>query len=299
MVLAENERARIGGNGGPVDPDFAFAGDPDFITARIIREAAEYLQFKFGELDHIFTKRKGKRPMSFRFVLAYSLRGLVPSESAARILDINRKTYGENAQRPEVWANHDSEEGRAFDQWLEHVSQAIYHHISAKVSEGEALLAHFVDMDVELRRLDKQRKEHEKAEAEALKAAAELEERKRLRAAKGLAKALKGAPNAKAIVAEHLGPRRVAETMSPAGLAVIEKLALARVKDPNARKLTSELNASGLKETLDLGLTFIAEPTGANAPDPRIAINASGLRVFEEAVGLELISRPKAKRGRV
>lgn len=290
MELAENPRARVGANGGPVDPDF----DADFISARIIQEAAAYLQFRFGALEHIRVKRKGARPMSFRLVLAYSLRGIVPSESAARILDINRKTFGENQQRPEVWANHDSEEGRAFDRWLEHVSQAVYHHVSTNVPEFERLLAHFVALDVNLRKAEKLAKECRQAALEADQAADDLKRQARLKAADALGKTLKGVKNKAAIVAAQKGPAEIARALSDAGVAVVETLWAKEAK--GERPPSSTLSREGLAECIKLGLARSAEPFLSKAEDPKIGPTGICGQVYLEAIALGRITKPKAKR---
>lgn len=290
------DRVAIGGNNGPpIDPtEF----DPDFISARIIKEAAEYLQFRFREfgLEHILAKRKGKRPMGFRLILSYAIRGLVPSETAARILDINRKTFGENQQRIEIWMNHESDEGAELDAQLEHVTSAVYHHVMTKVPEVVRLVDHFVAIDPGLRALEKEAAAAALAAERAAQAIADRQEARRIRSAGAMKSKLKGVATKEAIVASHKGPIAIAKEASPEALATLAILARNAAK--GAKTVHSELNAAGVDECLRLGLAQDAEPHLSMAKDRARGITAFGAKVYMEAIGLDLIEKPKRKPAR-
>lgn len=288
------DRLAIGANGGPSIDRSEF--DPDFISARIIKEAAEYIQFRFHGLEQLLEKRRGKRPMGFRLILSYAIRGLVPSETAARILGFNRKTYGENQHRAEVWANHDSEEGREFDALIEHVTEAVHHHVLINVPEVMRLVDHFVEIDPSLRKLEKQAAAAALAADRAAAAHKEKAEAKRIRSVGSMRSKLKGATNSEAILAQHKGPTHTAKNISPEALATVD--ALIRADQKGARRLTSELNPEGLKECLRFGLAADAEPSLSTAKDRKIRPTDFAHRVWLEAIGQDLIKKPKRKAAR-
>ena len=281
--LPSNPRIFPGANNPPEDMSTARA-------ARIILQAAEYLEFQFGDLlKKILAARKGKRPMSFRKVLCHALRGVVRLEDLAAVLDMNRKTVGEDQQRPLKWAEEDD----AFDRELEHVSQAVNFHVITDKTLFEERLAHWTEQDVNLRKLEKQQKEHERAAREAEAAAEELEERAKVRAAKATKKLLRGVADASALEAAHMGAKAVAKRLSAQALSVLASLG--RADDRGDRRTAGELNGPGLDECKKLGLARSAEPFLSEAPDPRQGITAFGKKVLEKAIELELV-KPAKKR---
>ena len=289
--------ARIGDNNGPpIDPtEF----DQDFISARFIKRGAEFLQFAFREhpeLERMLIKRSGSRPMAYRLVLGYSLRGLAPLESMARVFSLNRKTFGENVQRLEVWINHDSEEGRALDAILEDVCEATYRYAKLDGQAFDDLIMHFVRLDPQLRAAEKAARAAALAAERAALALEEKTEARRIRAAGALRSKLKGVENPDAIIAQQRGARHTAQAISPQALATVELLVKAEIK--GARRLTSELNPAGLAECIRFGLAASAEPALSNAKDPKVRSTDFAMRVFHEAIGLDLISKPKRKAAR-
>lgn len=274
--------ADIGHNGGP--PTDLGEFDRDFISARLIQRGAEFVQFTFRHvqgLENLLVKRKGSRAMAYRHVLAYALRGLMPIDSMARILGLNRKTLGENMRRPEVWANHDSEEGRRMDAALEDLCEATYRYAKLDPGEVDSLVTHFVKMDRDLRRIEAECRAAALAADRAADALEAKKEAERLAGLASLSAALDGAPQKEAILAQHRGARDAAAKLSVDALGVLAHLARAAHKGRKTRR--SELNATAEAECISLGVIQDAEPFLSKAIDPARAITAFGQRVLLEA----------------
>jgi hypothetical protein len=285
MTFDPNPRERIGGNGGPpLDDDLA---DPLFIDKRIVAEAVEYLQFRAPSLSRLLDKRKDARAIGYRKVMEYCLKGLVSNDSLHKILKINRKTIGEDQQRPERWAEIDDE----FAEQVEHLRNAIIGHVSINMELFEEKLLYFLEIDPKLR--DEEKKERLAALGERRKEIATLAEKERGRVAgmEGLRKTLKGVKEAEAIIASHLGPKEVAKRLSRDGLAAIERLVKRYAKGEHPR--TSTLNEAGLKECLRFGLARDAEPHLSKAEDRQMAPTPLGARVYSEALALNILAKPK------
>ncbi len=277
---AENPRARIGGNNPPPDDDLLF------IDARIVMKAAEYIQFQFQGLDALLTKRKDKRAMGYRKVLEYCLKGLVSNDHLSRILGINRKTIGEDQQRPERWAEADDE----FAEDIEHVRLAIIGHVSVNLERFEERLAAWVEEDPELRREEAQTRAEALARRRKDAAAAAEKERARIREVGRLKKTLAGVPSAAAVIAEHLGPRELARRLSAEALAVVETLTKQAAKGAHPKRST--LRADGLAECHKHGLARLAEPYLSRAEDPMVGPTPLASRVYLEAIAQGLLEKP-------
>lgn len=294
-LFEPNPRAIVGGNNPPDDD----ADEPTIEEARIVFRVVRYIQFVAGDLDDLLTKRKGGRVLGWRLAASNILKDVVRQNSARKLLGLNRKTMGENQQRCDVWADYDEEEGDGrFGEYMAALRSAAIAHSFVEPEELNKRLKDFVRRDPDYRKLEQQRREHELAAAEADRAAEALEqakrERKALASAKQVAKSLKGATSKDAIVAGHLGPKRLANSISDAALAVVEKLVKAEAK--GARRSTRELDPTGLKECLKLGLAREAIPHLAPRPDdPPIAPTELCQRVFLEAVELKRIKIKKKK----
>lgn len=292
--FAENPRAVIGDNGAP--PDYG-PDAPDFISARIIERGAEYLRWNFGELDALLQKRKGARPMGYRHILAWALADIVPQQSFARYLGINRKTWGEGAARPDRWG----EEDEAFQEQLERLRQALVGHATQDVVFINERVEYFVVEDVSLRALEQRRKEHLQAAQAAERAAAELDARAKVKRLAPMAKTLHNHPDRDAIIAKHVGPKAIAKQAGKEALAVLEALYTREQKlcDDTKRKVTrlveSEVDPFGLKECLRLGLAAYAEPHLSKATDKMIRPETFGLSVYLEAIASGDIVKPKRK----
>lgn len=303
-----NPRAVLGGNFPPPDDDDNT--EPTIEEARIVASAIAYLQFKVSDLEEVLTKRKGGRILGWRLALANCLKGRVRQNSIRKLLGYNRKTMGENQQRADMWAEHDDEHGDgSFGDLMERLRHAFEADYQVDAPALEKKLKHYVRIDPDLRRIEEQRREHEAAAAEAEAAAADLERRAKERArdlkAQAVAKSLKGVKGAGAIVAEHIGAKKLAATISDGAIAVIEKTVKADMKAVEktgkadargALKLTSELDAAGLRECKKFGLVRESIPHLAPKPDdPPIAPTDLGRRVFLEAVKLKRIRVKKRK----
>lgn len=295
--FAPNPRAVIGANFPP--PDDEDTAEPTIEEARIVASAIAYLQFKVQGLEEVLTKRKGGRILGWRLALANCLKGRVRQNSIRKLLGYNRKTMGENQQRADMWAEHDDEHGDgSFGDLMERLRHAFEADYQVDAPALEKKLKHYVKIDPDLRRVEELNRERLTAAAEAEAAAIELESRakERAREAKALAvgKALRGVKGAAAIVAEHRGATKLAEKISDAAMAVVEKVVKAEAK--GARRTMEELDAQGLKEATKLGLVRESIPHLAPRPDdPPITPTDLGRRVFVEAVSQKRIRVKKRK----
>ncbi len=278
QALAENPRAVIGHNQ---------ADDFDFISARMIERGARIIQWVWPQLDDVLAKRKGGITLGARHVLFYCLRDVVPQAVLADFAGLNRKTAGEGAQRPAAWA----EEDEWFAEHLERVRQLVVGYAHLDEQAFAERLVELVDTDPYRRRLEQQRKDHEMAAQEAERAAAELEERKRIRGLASLKRSLKGNPRADAIMAEQYGARHIAKTLSREALGVLATIHAKEAK--HLRQPTSAYCEMGLRECLRLGIARNAEPHLSKSTDPIIGPTQFGARVYAEALGLELVVKPK------
>lgn len=296
--FAPNPRAVIGGNFPPPDDDDT--AEPTIEEARIVASAISYLQFKVQGLEEVLTKRKGGRILGWRLALANCLKGRVRQNSIRKLLGYNRKTMGENQQRADMWAEHDDEHGDgSFGDLMERLRHAFEADYQVDAPALEKKLKAYVKLDPDLRRVEELNRERLAAAAEAEAAAADLERRAKERArdlkAQAVAKSLKGVKGAGSIVAEHIGAAKLAEKISDAAMAVVEKTVKAEAKGGD-RRTRDDLDAAGLKEATKLGLVREAIPHLAPVPkDPPIAPTDLGRRVFLEAVKLKRIRVKKRK----
>lgn len=283
-LFEPNPRAVVGANFPPCDEPDA----PTIEEARLVASAIEYIQAFSEGLEDLLVKRKGGRLLGWRLALANILKDRVRQNSLRQLLGFNRKTMGENQQRCDAWAEHDDEHGDgSFGRHMEALRSAVEAHSFVDRVALEKQLKAYVKLDPELRRLEEQKRAHELAEQEALAAAASLEaaeaEQKAKAEIRAMAKTLKGIEHADAIIAERMGPKRLAKEITDPALAVIEKLAKADAK--GARRNASELNPQGLQECIRLGLARESIPHLAPRPeDPPIAPTDLGRRVFVKAV---------------
>lgn len=278
-----NPREFIGANGPPDDEE----EPPTLEEARKIAEAAAYIQFRFPDLKNVLAKRKGKTEMGFRKVLTHILKPEVRLHALHVILMMNRKTIGEDQQRPIIWSDLDDE----FDAQLEHVREAVIRHISIDPGKFTSRLDYWVGKDPELRDLEKLQRQAELAALRAEQAAADIKERGRLSKVAELKKTLGRSHLAQRVEAEHLGPSSLSERISDEAIAVIEILVKREVK--GQRPPASELNAKGLAECKRLGLARCAEPHLSKAIDPKWGPTGLCAKVFEAALASGRIAKPK------
>lgn len=297
--FSPNPRIFIGANGPPDDDDTTA---PTMEEARCVAHTVSWLQAKVGNLEDLLVKRKGGRILGWRYLAANCLKGRVRQSSQAILLQFNRKTWGENQHRCDAWCEHDDEHGEGT---LGHMIESFRHAIVADyqvspevVEATEAKLKYYVKMDASLRRLEELRREHEAAAVEAEQAAADLraraDERKRAAKAKEVEKALKGVKGAGAIVAEHMGPKKLAEKLSDAALAVIDKAV--RAKEKGVRRTASDFDANGLAECFKYALVVKSVPSFTKEPDdPPILPTQLAERVWVKAVEAKRIRVKKRK----
>lgn len=295
-----NPRAVMGGNFPPPDDDDGTS--PTIEEARCVAHTVSWLQDKVGNLEDLLVKRKGGRILGWRHVAANCLKDRVRQNSQAVLLQFNRKTWGENQHRCDAWCEYDDEhEDGQLSVFIERVRHAIvadYQVDEATVEGLNAKLKFYVKKDPEMRALEELRREAIAAEAEANAEVKRLEaadkHTKRVASAKAVERALKGVKGASAIVAQHLGPKLLAEKLSEASLAVVEKLVKAEAK--GARRKASDLDKAGLKECIDKGLARIVQPYLAPMPeDPEISLTDLCQRVFVEAVEQKRLKVKKRK----
>lgn len=242
--------------------------------------AIAYVQFKRPGLEDFMSKKKGKVKLGWRKVVFNLCKDRVRQNSLHKLLKFNRKTVGEDQQRPDVWAEMDPE----FDELLATLRHAVEADAHVDVDAIEAKLKEFVLADPDLRKLEQRAREHEAAADEALAAAEALDARR---------KRIKRLSSASETKASHL-PNAVAKRLSHEALAVLERLMKKKAKSIHPR--ASELNAAGLAECVQAGLAKDAEAHLSNATDRQHAPTAFGTRVYLEALAQDLIAKPKSKR---
>lgn len=306
-----NPRAVAGGNFPPPDDeDDKSEPTPEEITA--VYKAICYVQFKRPGLEDLLVKRKGNIKMGWRHLIANSLKTVVRQNSLAKILKLNRKTMGENQQRPDAWADYDDEHGTGeFSCLLADIRDAILADAKVDVQGLETYLKAFIKLDPELRRIEEQARACENAAKEAEAAAEALEAKQRAREAnekreartKAVAKALKGVAGKSAIVAQHQGAARLAKSLTDAAIEVVETLT--KLEARGVRKGANAydkdgyniFDAEGLKLCFKRGLVREGYVhLQAAGVDPPIAPTDLCQRVFVEAVKIGRISVKKPKK---
>lgn len=289
MSLAENPRAVRGHNNPPPDEEEDSESPPTVDEIRRVIRAVEYVQFRGKELEDLMTKRKGGRVLGWRLYVAWALKGQVRLCAIYKLLKFNRKTMGENQQRPERWCELDDE----LEQQLEHLREAIFRDGSLDIDLLDKRAKHWVKRDPELRELEELQRASERAAAKAESEAARLLEIARQKEIADLKYLLKGVKGKKAIVALHKGPKQVGGELSKEALAVLESVVKKEAK--GIRRKASSFNADGLKECLKLKLVREGTAYLQTDDDPAIGPTAYGQQVFLACIEIGRIKRPKKK----
>ena len=285
LAVAENPRAAIGHNQPPPDDDLRF------IDARLVEDAARYLQFRFQRwgLDALMAKRKGGPVLAFRRALMCCLKGLVATEALEAITGFNRKTIGEDQQSIETLCEADD----AFAEDFENLRLAVLGHVSINLERFAQTLLDFMEREPERRREDKARRKAA-LELKRQQVARELErQRTRVSQLRPLAAALKSVEGRDAILAAQAGARETARTVAGRTLAILGQIVRAEAK--GVRNHASFYSAPDVQECLRLGMARVAEPHLSKAPDPAIGPTAFGARVYAEAIGLKKITLEKKR----
>ena len=290
LAAAENPRAVLGHNNPPPDE----AADILFIDARLVKEAASYIQFRFQHqrLEAFLSKRKAGLPLGFRRVLCYCLKGLVSTDALAEILSLNRKTLSEDQQSVELW----TEEDDAFAEDVENLRMAVMGHIAVNLERFVQTLSAFMADEPDRRRDEKKRRALLAADKRALAEKEREKSQEKISNLKSLKVALNNKPNAEAILAHHAGARETARRISERALAVLDAVQRADAKVAG-RCATSALDRQGLAECIATGIARVAEPHLSKNPDPAIGPTAFGARVYLEAISQKRITLEKKKRG--
>lgn len=261
----------------------AFFEDDDAPTAdeaRIVFAAISYLKFKLPDLGDFLEKRKGGRKLGWRLVIVNVLKDRVRQNSVRKLLNLNRKTCGENAQRPDCWADHDDEFGDGiFGDLLARFREAVHADACVDMPALDEKVRSYAKIDPDLRKLEKQRKAHEEAALEAERAADAIE-----RAAEARR------------VAKRQGAPYIARTASDAAIAFAAELIRLDVKGArkNRSAFDTDKHRDGFAECEALGLTAESVPHLAPRPaDPPILPTDLCRRVFVEAEKLGRIGKKK------
>lgn len=299
LAEAENPRARLGGNNPPPDEEAEDTKSPPTIEeiTRVMR-AIEYVKFRAPDMEDLLTKRKGGRIMGWRLALAWALKGSVRLVAVHTLLQLNRKTAGENQQRPEEWMklNEDLEEE------LANFREAVYRDGCIDFKKTDKLLRDFIKSDPQLRTLEEQEKAHLKAAHEAESEAARLAALAEAKAIDRLKRSLKGVKGKQAILSEHKGSTQLAKEISEDCLRVVVKIVVREAKggrypasffdkpDDHGASL-----AFALQQCIKLGLAKKNEPHLSKSADPTITPTDLAQRVYVAAFKVGRLKKKKKK----
>ena len=234
---------------------------------------------------------KGGRVMGWRLALAWALKadGRVRLSAIHKLLQLNRKTAGDNQQRPDRWAELDD----ALDEQLEHLREAIYRDGSIDFTWLDDRLKYWVKRDPELRSLEQLQRAANAAALEAEQAAVAAKARARAKSVTKLSKTLKGVRNKTAIVAAHKGAPVLAQELSGDGLRLLSLLVRAEAKETRLTEnfyVEKKELGEALEECIALGLAIRSAPyLSKSAADPAIYPSPLGVRVYQEAVASKRI----------
>lgn len=286
MALQEpdpNPRAIYGHNSGAADKDQTYTIE----EAKIVYGAVRYLQWRIPDLEDLLVKRKGGRIMGWRLLLAWALKPYVRLVAVHQLLLLNRKTAGENQQRPEIWASMDDETSELFTA----VKEAIYYNGKVEPERTSKLLKDWVKIDPQLRELEERQRDQDRQAALARTAADKRESRVLAKALQQeiieLKANLRGANNKRAVVAKHMGARYVAAKLKDEAGEVIRKMGKAEKKGVRRKRseLEDEYGDYGLRMCEKDGLIRVAEsfdPNTKRAADPQMALTPLGAQVYAE-----------------
>lgn len=287
-MAAENPRAVIGSNSGARPRGKGKDRPPTIEEATQVAKAILYVQTFAPNLEDVLVKRKGGRKMGWRLSLAWALKDIVPLIALYQLLQLNRKTAGENQQRPERWAEEDD----AIDENLAKLREGIFNTVTLDWKELDVQLGVWVKQDPVLRDQEEQRRSNDLTKKRMLAVAAEIEEADRVRRAKALKKKLKGVKAKDAIEAKHIGAETLAKSLSDDAIDVLAVLAKKEAK--GLRPDRSTLDPIGLKECLKRELARVSVPhLSPPVDDPPIGITQFGARVCEAAIAMGRIKARK------
>lgn len=312
MVLAENPRARIGGNNPPPDEPKEDKSPPTPEEARKVYETIAYVQFKCPGLDGLMEKKKGKRKRGWRLLVLNLLKGRgVRQNAVADLLGYNRKTIGDDMNSPDLWAESDPE----FEDLVCRFRAAVEADAQVDTQATEEKLIYWAKEDAVVRKAAERMRLHLAAALEAERAAdaleaqkaAKLAEAERIKRAKAVEAALKGQANKEALAAQQLGADLLAKKLPDEAISALALF----LNSKDGRRRESEFKVVekakkiidlpvGLDRCKRLRLARISEPTpprGVPPPaDPRFILTDFGSSVAAAAVALGRIQKKKRKK---
>ena len=303
MSLAENPRARLGGNHPPADddeekrpPKSKRVIDKERWKKVLLAGSLIAARFKVPRTRILANRTGGEDGRALRrFLIMYARSLNAPVWECEINFELNRKQIGEEvAAYIEMLALHPQ-----LNDTVEKMTSGLDYMIDI---EAEAFLTASIfeiEEDAAIkRRLKADRKAGVKLKPDQRELVEEMAARVRAQKRRELQDLLHGVPEAEAIAAKHMGPEDTVRDMSKEARAVLKKLAESAARGSYPRKSTFDADkyVGGIEECETLGLMRSAEPFLSQETNQKCGPTAYGGTVYLAGVAMGLIEKPSKRK---